>query len=137
MGECYQCKAIGQCSKGDSCSVSHDRASGNRCDQRQRGRSSSLAPEAQTQTDGKKPLKGSGLRGESPSGQGGRIACRHLSKGMCTNPSCIIGTLPCVSITSVNEDANMAINAESDTLRLMGSTVKSQSKVVGKDQLSY
>ena len=49
----------------------------------------------------------------------------------------IIGTLPCVSITSVNEDANMAISAESDTLRLMGSTVKSQSKVVGKDQLSY
>ena len=35
VGECHQWKAIGQCSKGDSCSFSHDRASGNRCDQRQ------------------------------------------------------------------------------------------------------
>ena len=40
------------------------------------GQSSSLAPKAQTQTDGKKPSKGSGVRQESPSGTGGRVACR-------------------------------------------------------------
>ena len=33
VGECYQWKAIGQCSKGDSCSFSHDPAPGNRRDQ--------------------------------------------------------------------------------------------------------
>ena len=49
--------------------LSQDQASGNRCDQRQKRQSSSLAPKAQTQTDGKKPSKGSGLRGESPSGK--------------------------------------------------------------------
>ena len=31
VGVCYQWKAIAQCSKGDSCSFIHDRASGNRC----------------------------------------------------------------------------------------------------------
>ena len=33
VGECYHWKAIGQCSKGDSCSFIHDLASGNRRDQ--------------------------------------------------------------------------------------------------------
>ena len=37
VGECCQWKAIGQCSKGDSCSFSHDPASGSRRDQRQEG----------------------------------------------------------------------------------------------------
>ena len=47
----------------------------------------------------------------------------------------VIGTSPCVSITSLNQDANLATNANSDTLRLMGSPVKSRTIVVGKDQL--
>ena len=56
VGECFQWKAHGQCSKGDSCSFSHGPllASGNRgsC-QRRKGRSSSPAshPKAK-QTDG-------------------------------------------------------------------------------------
>ena len=66
--ECYQCEVIGQCSRGGSCSFSLD-ASGNRCDQRQKD--NRLCTKAQTQTDGKKPSKGSGFRGESPSGKGG------------------------------------------------------------------
>ena len=40
------------------------------------------------------------------------------------------GTLPCVSITSLNQDAHVAKNADSDTLRLMGTPTKSQRKVV-------
>ena len=36
VGECYQWKAIGQYSKGDSCSFSHDCRSGKTCDQRQK-----------------------------------------------------------------------------------------------------
>ena len=73
VGECYQWEPIGQCSKGNSCSFSHDGAPGNRCDQRRKGPSSSFAPKAQTQTDGKKPSKSSGFRGESSPGTGGRI----------------------------------------------------------------
>ena len=36
VGEGYQWKAIGHCSKGDSCSFSHDGVSGNRCGHRQK-----------------------------------------------------------------------------------------------------
>ena len=87
VGECCQWKAIGQFSKGDSCSFSHDGTSGNRYGHRQKGQSSSPAPKAQTQTDGRKPSKSSGLR-ESPSGTGGRIACRNFFTGKCANLSC-------------------------------------------------
>ena len=66
MGECYQWKATGQCSKGDSCSFRHCPASGNRCDQRHEGQSSSRASKAKAQTDGKRPSKSSGRRGEEP-----------------------------------------------------------------------
>ena len=43
VGECFGGRYMGQCSTGDSCSFSHDLASGNRRDQRQDGQSSSLA----------------------------------------------------------------------------------------------
>ena len=45
------------------------------------------------------------------------------------------GTLPCVSITSANQDAKMATTADSDTLRLIGSPTKDQRKVAPEDQL--
>ena len=88
VGECYRWKHLDNVLKGDSCSFSHDGASGNRYDQRQEGPSSSPAPKAQTQTGGKKPSTVSDLRGESPSVTGGRISCRHFLRGKRTNPSC-------------------------------------------------
>ena len=94
VGECCQWKSIAQCSKGDSCSFSHYGAPGNRCGHRQKGQSSSPAPKAQTQTDAKQPSKGSGLRGECPSGTGGRIVCRNFLRRKCTNPSCNYWHLP-------------------------------------------
>ena len=53
------------------------------------------------------------------------------------NQRVILGILPRVSITSLNRDANMATIVNLDTLRLVGSPVKSRRKVVGKDQLPY
>ena len=78
VGECYQWKAIRQCSKGDSCSFRHDPVTGNTGEaQRQKGQSSSPAPNAKSQTDGKTPSKSSGSRGESSSGTRGKIPCRY------------------------------------------------------------
>ena len=57
MGECFQWRAHGQCSKGDPRSFSHDtQASGNSgAGQRREGRSSSPAPKSKAkQTDGEK-----------------------------------------------------------------------------------
>ena len=42
----------------------------------------------------------------------------------------IIGTLPCLSITSLNQVAQMEELVSSDTLRLMGSLATSRRKVV-------
>ena len=85
-GECYQWKTNGQCSKGDSCSFSHDPASGNRReDQRRTGQSSSPAPNVKAKTDGEIPSNSSDNRGESTSDKRGRIPCRFRK---CNNPSC-------------------------------------------------
>ena len=101
VGECYQWKAIGQCSKGDSCSFSQDPASGNRRDQRREGQSSSPspAPKAQAQTDGKIPSKTSGQKGKS-----------FWKKRQDSVPIFPLGevyepVLLCVPITSVNQGA--------------------------------
>ena len=59
VGESCQWKATGQYSRGDSCSFIHGSNRG------QKAQSSSPAPKAQTQTDGRKPSRGFGLRGES------------------------------------------------------------------------
>ena len=67
-------KQLDSCSKGDSCSFSHDRASGNRCDQRRDGKSSSPAPKVQAA--GEKVLHGTR----------GMIPCRHFVGRKCTNP---------------------------------------------------
>ena len=105
VGECYQWNAIGQCSKGDSCNFSNGRASGNRCDQRQKKDSRPLfAPKAQAQTDEQKPSKvqvaeekvlleqEAEFRADISIGESVRIG--HVS----------CGTLR-VSITSLNQDA--------------------------------
>ena len=79
VGECFQWKAHGQCSKGDSCSFSHDTmASGNSgAGQRRKGRSSSPASHSKAkQTDGE-----------------GQKSSKESA-----------GILPCVRITSLNEN---------------------------------
>ena len=130
VGECYKWKAIGQCSKGDSCSFSHDRASGDRCDHNR----PHLHQKRRHRLTERYPQKSSGRRGESPSGTRGRIPYRHYLGRECTAS---IDTLPCVSITSLNQDAHMAKNADSDTLRRRRSPARSQRNEVRQDQLRY
>ena len=87
---------------------------------------------AQTQIDGRKPSKGVGTRRESRSGKKGQKACRSVLKGKCTNLSCDNWHPPYVKITYLNRDANSATNVCFDTLRPMGSQVKSRREVVGR-----
>ena len=72
----------GQCSRGDSCGFRRG------SDRGQRAQSSSPAPKAQTQIDGRKSSKGTGSRGESLSGRKGQKAGKHHLKGTCSNSSC-------------------------------------------------
>ena len=84
VGECSQWKAIGQCSKGDSCCFSHGNNRG------QPAQTSSLAPRSQTLIDGKRPSKG----GSSPSGKRVQRPCKNYLKRNCTNQSCDQWHLP-------------------------------------------
>ena len=72
-----------KCTRGDACGFRHD--------ENKRGkstRSSSPAPEPQTQSDGKYSSKGKYLRGRSPSGKRLRRLCKDYISGKCTNSSC-------------------------------------------------
>ena len=58
-GKCYQWKAIGQCSEGDSCSFRHDPSPGNRSREGQRAKeqTSSPAPNSKAKTGEQKTLQ--------------------------------------------------------------------------------
>ena len=121
--ECFQWKAHGQYSKGDSCGFSHDTtASGNSgCGQRRKGRSSSPAPNSKAKTDGQE-----GNRDESSDKKkSDSVPIQKIIKTRDVN----FGIFPCVRITGLSLDAQTAINADIDTLR--------QGKRPAKSQLQY
>ena len=65
----------------------------------------------------------------------GQRACQNYFKGSCANPSCDCWHPPvCQNYKSVS-GCNHVENADSDTLRLTSSPVKSRRESVGKDQL--
>ena len=123
--ECYQWKAQRQFTKGNACIFRHDENKRGKATQ-----SSSPAPKAQTQNDGKSYLKGKSLRGRSPSGKGSRRPCKDYLSGM-------FRILPTVNITKHNRDANSVKGAHSGTERLTFSPTRSRRKVVAKVLLSY
>ena len=88
VGECYQWKAIGQCSKGDSCSFSHDPASGNRRHQRQEGQSSSpVHQKRRHRLTGRYPQKVQAAEERVLLEQGVRFRA-DIPLGKCTSLSC-------------------------------------------------
>ena len=159
VGDCYQWKAHGQCLKGDSCSFSYDPASGNGCEaQRRKGPSSSPAPNSNVQAERYPPKvhekddrllphpirsqNGLTARSKNPHrGQAINRATRettvkfHADSNSVKIRHVIVGTLPCVKITSLRQDAYMATNAVSDMLRRRKSPARRQRKVVRMDQL--
>ena len=130
VGECFQRKAQGQCSKGDSCSFSHDflLASGKRgCGQRRNGRSSSPASLSKSkQTDGEKGDK------EGNSHKRSQILCRYKK---CYYPSCKFWHLPvCLVYKSEKKVVFVAIPT---CWRIREAKEEVEKKVVRKDQLLY
>ena len=121
---CYQWKATGQCSGGVCCSFRHASNRG------QEAQSSSLAPKAQTQTDGRKPSKVFGFREKVLLDRNVRWCATATLKELVRIRRVIFGILPYVTRTKLNRDS-----VYSDTLSLMGSPVKSRRKVVEKDHL--
>ena len=82
LGDCWQWKVNGQCSKGDSCSFQHDMS------KRAKSTQPNSSPRSSTQQSVKNASRTRNLRGRSPSGKMARLPCKDYLKGTCTTPFC-------------------------------------------------
>ena len=83
QGDCWQWKAIGQCSKGNNCSFRHD--ANKRAKPTTQPAPSPKHPKSQEVKDS---AKAKSPRGRSPSEKITRMPCKDHLKGTCANPSC-------------------------------------------------
>ena len=82
LGDCWQWKANGQCSKGDNCSFRHD------INKRAKTTQPNPSPNSFMQQDEKKASRTRSPRGKSFSGKMFRLPCKDYFKGTCTNSFC-------------------------------------------------
>ena len=82
LGDCWQWKASGQCSKGDNCSFRHD------VYQRAKSTQPNPSPRSSTQQSVKNASRTRSPGGRSPSGRMSRLPCKDHLKGTCTNSFC-------------------------------------------------
>ena len=82
LGDCWQWKANGQCSKGDNCSFRHD------INKRAKSTQPNPSPRSSTQQSVKNASRTKSPRGRGPSGKMARLPCKHYLKGTCTTPFC-------------------------------------------------
>ena len=82
LGDCWQWKANGQCSKGDNCSFRHD------ISKRAKSTQPNPSPGSSAQQSVKNALRTRSSRGTSPSGKMARLPCKDYLKGTCTTPFC-------------------------------------------------
>ena len=82
LGDCWQWKFNGQCSKGVTCSFRHE------MNKRAKSTQPNLSPGSATQQSVKNASGTKSPRGRSPSGKMGRLPCKDYLKGTCTTPFC-------------------------------------------------
>ena len=97
LGDCWQWKANGQCSKGDNCSFWHD------INKRAKSTQPKPSPRSSTRQSVRNASRTRSPRGRSPSGRMSRLPCKDHLKGTCTNPICEKWHLPeCLFYKSEN-----------------------------------
>ena len=79
LGECWQWKANGQCSKGDNCIFRHD------INKRATSTQPNPSPSSFMQQNERNASRTRSPRGRSPSGRMSRWPCKDYLKGTCTN----------------------------------------------------
>ena len=78
LGDCWQWKANGQCSKGVNCSFRHDII------KRAKSTQPNPSPRSSTQQSVRNASRTRSPRGRSPSGKMARLPCKDYLKGTCT-----------------------------------------------------
>ena len=132
-------KAHGQCSKGGSCSFSHDKqVQGDlHGGQRRKGRLSSPAPNSKAKTDEVREKSSNKFLATMRTSLQTKGENFHSDVKFLKTHQEKFGIVPCVKTMSLSPDVYVEENVSSDMLRLMIGPVKSQKKVVRKDQLHY
>ena len=82
LGDCWQWKANGQCSKGDNCSFRHD------INKRAKTTPSNPSPSSSTRQNERNASRNRSPRDKSPSGRMFRSPCKDYLTGTRTTPFC-------------------------------------------------
>ena len=82
LGDCWQWKSNGQCSKGDNCSFRHDK------NKRAKTTQPNPSPRSSTRQNVKNASRTVSPGGRSPSVRMARRPCKDYLKGTCPNPFC-------------------------------------------------
>ena len=82
LGDCWQWKTNGQCSKGDNCSFRHV------INKRAKSTQPNPSPSSSSRQNERNASRTRGPRGKSPSGRMSRWPCKDYFKGTCTNSFC-------------------------------------------------
>ena len=128
LGDCWQWKANGQCSKGDNCSFRHD------MNKRAKSTQPNPSPRSSTQQNVKNASRTRSPRGRSPSGRMSRLPCKDYLKGTCTTPFCEKWHHQNACSTSPRMDADLVKSALMRIARLKNSQAKRFKKMVTKVQ---
>ena len=128
LGDCWQWKASGQCSKGDNRSFRHD------VNKRAKTTQSNPSPSSSTGQNERNASRTRSPRGKSPSGRMFRLPCKDYLKGTCTNSSCENGMLQNACSTSQKLDAVLGKGGLMHIARLMNSVAKGLKGMVTKVQ---
>ena len=101
LGDCWQWKAKGQCSKGDNCSFRHD------MNNRAKSTQPNPSPRSSTQQSVKNESRTRSLRGRSPSGKMARLPCKDYLKGLALLHAVKRGILKSACSASQEMDADL------------------------------
>ena len=82
LGDCWQWRANGQCSKGDNCSFRHD------VNKRAKMTQPNSSSSSSTRQNERKASRTRSPRSKSPSGRMFRLPCKDYLRGTCTNSFC-------------------------------------------------
>ena len=128
LGDCWQWKANGQCSKGDNCSFRHD------MNKRAKSTQPNPSPRSSTQQSVRNASRTRSPRGRSPSGRMSRLPCKDYLKRTCTTPFCKKWHPPECLLCKSENDAGLWKSALTHIARLMNSLAKSLKRMVTKVQ---
>ena len=119
LGDCWQWKANGQCSKGDNCSFRHD------INKRGKMAQPNPSPRSSTRQSERNASRTRSPRGKSPSGRMFRLPCKDYLKGTCTATN---GILQNACSTRRRMDADLVKSAVICAARLTNSKSKPRSR---------